>query len=244
MDQVIDINNATISFDMGWAEDGDIDLNYFDVLGTDRNEDTRYMRPKVRTMKEENVKFKYAQDLAREVHVQKGERYNTIVAGNFIFGDFIEAYLTEHDIKATHMHIATLSYSEANLISLKALMDNGYIEQLDIIISALFYGHERWKVIPMTYEMLDTYGRFQLSVVGHHMKVCIFETDEGEHIVISGSANLRSSGSIEQFTIEESEELYNFYLQSFEGVIKEYKTINKLVNHERAWKAINNEGEQ
>ena len=57
------------------------------------------------------------------------------------------------------------------------------------------------------------------------MKVCIFETHDGNHIVISGSANLRSAATLEQFTIEENEELYHFYEDAFLGMIDEYKTI-------------------
>jgi hypothetical protein len=47
------------------------------------------------------------------------------------------------------------------------------------------------------------------------------------YIVISGSANLRSSNCIEQFTITESEELYNFYKEWFESLRENYSILKK-----------------
>ena len=224
------------AFDLGagWAEDhltADM-LDAFnlgdkeeEVIDNDHQEDTRYIRPKLRSFSRKMVKFKYAQEAAQQMYVGKNERAMAIVAGNFIFGDFIEAYLTEHMIRAEKMYIATLSMNRDNLVSLQALMKNDYIGNLDILLSAYFYAHERWKFIPEMYEHLDMDNRFQMSVIGHHMKVCIFETHDGNHIVISGSANLRSAATLEQFTIEENEELYHFYEDAFLGMIDEYKTI-------------------
>ena len=54
-------------------------------------------------------------------------------------------------------------------------------------------------------------------------------------MVIHGSANLRSSGNIEQFTIEENPELYDFYEDLFENIINDCGTTaikrgNRLFN--------------
>jgi hypothetical protein len=56
--------------------------------------------------------------------------------------------------------------------------------------------------------------------------LCIFKTECGKSIVIHGSANLRSSSNIEQFVIEESENLYNFNKDFQQSIIDKYKTIN------------------
>lgn len=44
-----------------------------------------------------------------------------------------------------------------------------------------------------------------------------------------GSANLRSNGNIEQFTIEENAELYDFYDGIFSKIEEAYHTIKKPV---------------
>jgi hypothetical protein len=50
-----------------------------------------------------------------------------------------------------------------------------------------------------------------------------------------GSANLRSSGSIEQFTLEENENLFNFYDEQFKKILDRYATIRKPIRNSQAW---------
>ena len=82
-----------IDFDIGLD---DLDLSQFDVLDDDGGEEeqTRYIRPKVRPMRPERVKYGNAVRLAKELRLDFGARYDVIVSGDFIFGDFIEAFLT------------------------------------------------------------------------------------------------------------------------------------------------------
>ena len=92
------------------------------------------------------------------------------------------------------MTISTLSLSQDNIDSLANLLDWGYIDELNLIVSAYWFSHERWSLVPYCYERLDKEDKFQLAVAGIHTKTCQFETLGGKRIVIHGSANLRSSG--------------------------------------------------
>lgn len=199
--------------------------------------ETRYIAPKP-PVKGMPVLYDRAKDLARDLRVGNGERFNVIVSGNFIFGDFLHAYLTQHHIKAEKMTITTLSLSARNIDSLKRLMDLGYIGTLDMVLSIYFYGHERWQLIPHIYKSLDKDNRFQLAIAGIHTKIIFFETHEGQKIVIHGSANLRSSVNVEQFTIEENPELYDFYAEAFGKVMERYGTIKKPILCNDLWKII------
>ncbi len=93
--------------------------------------------------------------------------------------------------------------------------------------------------MPMIYEALDRKDRFQLAVAGIHTKTVQIETLGGRKIIIHGSANLRSSGNIEQITIEENEDLYDFYEGVFDNVLENYKTINKALRGKKLWKVMN-----
>jgi hypothetical protein len=53
-----------------------------------------------------------------------------------------------------------------------------------------------------------------------------------------GSANLRSSLNIEEFTIEENPQLYDFYRNVFAPVIDRYQTINKVIRVAPMWRII------
>ena len=53
-----------------------------------------------------------------------------------------------------------------------------------------------------------------------------------------GSSNLRSSGSLEQFCIEENPQLYDFYDEKFGEILEKYATIKKAINHRKLWNEI------
>nr|DAL21504.1 MAG TPA_asm: hypothetical protein [Caudoviricetes sp.] len=221
--------------DIGNFELPDINLNLMEFLPSDETEETRYTLPKVVPMKEDFVLYDNAQKMARELRLGFGERFDAFVSGSFIFGDFIEAYLTTQNACAKKMTISTLSMSQNNVDSLHTLMEKGYIEELNLIISVYFWGNERSSLIPYIYKQLDIGDRFQLAVAGVHTKTVHFETLGGRKIIMHGSANLRSSGNIEQFTMEENPELYEFYDDHFNRIIDKYATIRKPIRNSKAW---------
>lgn len=228
-----------LDIDFGNIQLPELDLDIFADGPEDEKQETRYMKPhRPDTWQQHEIMYDNAQKLARDLTLDRGMRANVIVAGSFIFGDFIEAYLTSHNAKAIRMTISTLSLSQENVDSLHNLMMNGYIDQLEMIISVFFFAHERRALIPYLYQKLDIDNRFQLAVCATHMKTIHFETLGGKKIVIHGSANLRSSANIEQFTIEENPALFDFYEDMSEKIIDRYKTINKPIRDSSLWDTI------
>lgn len=195
----------------------------------------RYQKNKeVKELPQGLVKYSNAKKLAKNTDLSKCSRYNCIISGNFIFGDYIEALLVEHDIKCTSMTISTLSMDQNNVDSLRNLFDGDYLDKLNLIVSDYFYSHERGSLIPYIYNNLDIEDRFQLAVAGSHTKICLMQFEDGRKVVIHGSANLRSSSNIEQFVIEVNEELYDFWLEYHEDILKEYYTINKNIKKQKS----------
>ena len=71
----------------------DIDLE----LGL-MNFDNRYQKAKrIHSLPEGMIKYSNAEKLAKSIDLDKKTRYNCIVAGNFVFGDFIEAFIVENN---------------------------------------------------------------------------------------------------------------------------------------------------
>lgn len=216
--------------------DLDLDLHKFN---------NRYQKSKqINELPKCMIKYSNALKLAKKVELKEGSRYNCIVAGNFVFGDFIEAFVVNNNAKCINMTISTLSLDQNNVDSLRNLITGGFVEELNLIVSDYFYSHERGSLIPYIYKELDIEDRFQLAVAGSHTKIAMFETSGGKKIVIHGSANLRSSSNIEQFIIEENKELYDFWLEYHNLIIKEYKTINKNTKRNKSlrgnklWQAV------
>ena len=215
------------------TDDFDID---FDIAESEnRIHKPKYKKP----LRDSQIKFKDAKKLASEIDLTVTPRVDCLISGKFIFGDFIEAYIVSNNIKCEKLVISTLSMSQNNVDSLRTLMEKNYVDQLDLIVSDYFFSHERQNLIPYIYEELDIDNKFQLAVARSHVKICFFKTLGGKKIVIHGSANLRSSDNIEQFTIEINESLYDFYDAFHASIIETYKTINKSVPHSEINKIFN-----
>lgn len=110
------------------------------------------------------------------------------------------------------------------------MLETGQVRKLNLIVSDMFFGHNRKTLIKMIYTLLDKEQfDFQLAVCRTHTKVTFFETEAGAKVVLHGSANLRSSDNLEQLAIEENETLHDFNKSYFDKIINHYKTINKSV---------------
>lgn len=232
----------------------DLNFNLDDFSGIEvdleDNFETRYIKPpQTKQTSEYFLKYENAEKLAKNIAITPDCRYFVIVNGSFIFGDFIEAIIIENNWKVKRLTISTLSMSENNVDSLAGLLEMNYVQELNLIISDHFFSHERGNLIPYIYEQLDVEGdRFQLAVAGTHCKKCLIETVCGKFVFMHGSANLRSSGNIEQFEIEEGKLIYDFNLEYQEAILEKFKTINKdvqdnlykkkSIRHKKLWDLI------
>ena len=205
--------------------------------------ESRINKPKkFRSTGSRRVKFKNAQKAAAYIKLmEEGERYFALLAGNFIMGDFIEAFLVQNQIQVKQMSISSLSMSQENVDSLELLMDKGYVDKLDLILSSYFFGHERHKegLIPYIYDQLDKGDRFQLAIAGTHTKNCLFETSLGNKYIIHGSANLRSSQCLEEMVFERSAAVYDWKKEWHDEILKKYKTINHEIRDSQLWETVN-----
>lgn len=133
------------------------------------------------------------------------------------------------------MTISTLSLSQNNVDSLVNLVEADYLQKLNLIVSDYFFSHERHDLVPYMYEELDKNDMFQLSVARVHTKICLIETECGKKITIHGSANLRTSGNVEQIVIERDVDLFDFNKSWHDEIIEKFKTINKTVTGSDLW---------
>jgi hypothetical protein len=225
MNKDINFNNElNIDFNI----DLDIDINVF--------EEKRYKIIKPKNKRIKKVNYKHAKNFAKEIIINKNTRYYSFIDGSFIMGDFIEAFLTTHK-KRAKITLSTLSLSLENIDSFANLIKAGYIAELNIIISDYFYSHEKNNIVRYMYEELDIENVFQLAVCRTHTKITLIEFDD-KKVVISGSANLRSSDNLEQVSIEENKELFLFNKEIHENIILEYKTINKSIKTKKLWQVV------
>lgn len=201
--------------------------------------DTRYCKPpKCREIPDRMLKYEYAQDLAKDIEIEKGCRYFVLISGNFIAGDFTEAIIVKNNWHVKRLTISTLSLHQGNVDSLVNLIEGNFVDEVNLIVSDYFFAHERGQLVKYIYKELDRGNIFQFAAAGTHCKITTIETHCGLKVVIHGSANMRSSGNIEQIQVEESAELFDFNQRTFESIIEKYKTINKSVRRKELWPTV------
>jgi hypothetical protein len=201
--------------------------------------ETRYIKPpRSKLIQDKHCRYDNALKLANEIEIVKDSRYYVEVNGTFIFGDFIEALFQANKWEAHRVVVSTLSMSMNNVDSLGNMVEWGWVDQLDLIVSDFFYSHERKMLIPYLYEKCDIGNKFQLAAARTHEKTVCIQTKCGLFIVMDGSANLRSSGNIEQFRIEENETLFNFVVSGQDRILAKFSTIDKSLNAKTTWQAV------
>lgn len=207
--------------------DLDLDFDIGDFTLIDDEEDARYLHPKMsRSAVYTSIDYSNAKLMADRVSLEPNTRTTVIVPGSFIFGDLLEAFVLHRGLDVREMYISTLSINEENADSLKNILLFSNLERLNILLSGYFYSNYKSTIVPYMYQELDVEERFQCAFCNTHMKIALMKAADGRCFVLHGSANMRSSSSLEQFDIEESPELYDFYQAAFDGLISKYKTIN------------------
>lgn len=223
--------NDDINFDVADFLSADDTALEFDIADFDLADigpvNTRYVKPRF-PRKPVAVNYDYARELAKDIQLYPGEQIHCIVGGNFIFGDLFEALLSVKNVIAKSMHVSTLSLSQNNIDSFRTLLEHGWTEHLTVAVSNYFYSHERNGMIPYMLQQLDIDDRFDMMVFRNHTKLTLMEIGN-IRLVMTGSANLRSSRSVEQFALQESKELYEFYRQWFDDRLADHSIIDKEV---------------
>jgi hypothetical protein len=227
MDLNIDADEFDFDLDM-FSEDDDSKLN---------QQKSKFARVK-RFKRPRMCKYKYAVDLVKDIGmIEDGEHINALVSGNFIAGDLIEAFLFENKLVAEEILIATLSMSRENVDSLKNIQDFRLYGKMGIIISDFFFSHERKKGIEDIIKNLSN-GKFALAVAGIHTKITLIKTECERHIVIGGSANLRSSMNIEQITLDNCPVQYAFHRKWMTKILNEYQATHHMLRRGELWDTL------
>jgi hypothetical protein len=187
------------------------------------------------------LSYDHAQKLTDEMGgaILAGERVDALVSGSFVFGDFIEALCVTLDVLVKRMTISTLSLAPENVVSLSNLIKGDYLRHLDIVVSDYWYSHQK-RNVPYVLEYLagDPRCPFRLAVAGTHTKFVLIETEAGQKIVMHGSANLRSSKSVEYLTIESCDALYDFHVAWHDRILGAYEVKPKAIRHGNLWRTI------
>ncbi len=137
-----------------------------------------------------------------------GERTHCALRGDFVLCDIIPAIIQARG-RCPDLLIATLGLSTANAEVLGSLRSRDLVGKLTIVCSHYFAQVDK----ATTYREVKTrlQGLATIITTRCHAKVICLPTASGDHFVLEGSSNLRSSDNTEQLVIFNDAELDAFH---------------------------------
>lgn len=188
----------------------------------------RKPRP-IPAVKDKYIKFRYADNFIEEMPIpMDGESIYALVSGSFIYGD-IMLPIAEKIGGHARLDICTLSMGQENIDMIAEMFELNLITEFNLIISDFFYAHEKkhgglWNYL---FENLAKYN-IRVSVASVHTKIIMLKNPYFD-LVLSGSANLRSSANMEQFELQNDNEFWEWQKEWQEQIHEKYNVIKKPI---------------
>ena len=224
------------------------DLSCFDLTrlpGSDGLDTRVYNKP--RLYRPKACCYEHAEQFAADIELGNDREVFAFVSGNFVFGDFMEALVDLGKLSVRRMSVMTLSMNDENIDSMRNILEWEEVERLDLVLSDYWYAHERKQggLVDYLFDELDLDGlELHVAFAGVHCKTWCVETRAGNHLTVHGSANLRSSGNIEQVHISPDAGLFAFADGVTRDIIDAYDVVNqdarkrKSIRRSRLWQAV------
>lgn len=156
----------------------------------------------------QHIRPENAAGILPHLPVSPDDRTHCLLRGDFVLCDLIPTILEARGA-CPHLRIATLGLSIANADALACLVERGRVGALTLAVSHYFAQIDRAIVFRAVEARLAHVAR--LTVKRTHAKVICLPTAAGDHFVIEGSANLRSSDNLEQMLITNDPETHDFH---------------------------------
>lgn len=137
-----------------------------------------------------------------------GEITHAILRGDFVLGDALPALLGFVG-PCAHLRVATLGLSVKNAETLRALVETKAVARVTLVCSHYFAALNKLDTFHAVCAVLA--GVAEMKVARCHAKIICLQNTRGDAFVFEGSANLRSSATIEQLTIFNDAALHDFH---------------------------------
>lgn len=147
-----------------------------------------------------------ADDLVQALPRSEAESVHALLSGEFVLGDVVDRVRALHG-EPRALWIATLSVGLPNIATLRAACDAGV--QVTLLVSHYFQSAEHELYAALERAIADAPG-LRLIVGRLHAKVLLFDY-EGWPLTLTTSANLRSSGNLEQLDAFAAPPLFFFH---------------------------------
>lgn len=158
---------------------------------------------------------------------EEGESQVYITHGGFSSIAFV-IWIAEQT-KINYLFASTLRIGIKQAQILDRLKKSGQLDDVTLLFGGAMkenceHGRE-YRYLTRTHEIFAD-NNWKMYMSNNHSKVMLFDTADGKY-VIETSSNLNENPRIEQFRVEKSAELFDFYKSFFEVVMSECKEIKR-----------------
>jgi hypothetical protein len=133
-----------------------------------------------------------------------------LMGDDFNAWEIVPAMLELCGAPASRLFIATLGFNKPMVKHLAELVEARAIEESWLLCSHYFQATDK----PLYRHAVDTLAdcgpRAKINFARSHAKILCMEID-GRHFVMEGSANLRNCNNVEQITLTQSRDLFDFH---------------------------------
>jgi hypothetical protein len=148
-----------------------------------------------------------------------------LMDGNCVFLDFILAiifYKEKMGYELKDIYLTSLSLNSSTFDKINSKLQN---IKINLLISSYWLTVDKSSILE-TYYRQGLLKNYNIGYYRNHTKIVLLEfknKDITEYYTLSGSANLRSSNTLEQFVIIEDQEIHNFNKEWISDLIKNYR---------------------
>lgn len=153
------------------------------------------------------------------------ESFVYITSGGFSSIAFIVWIAGQTRIKSLFASTLRVGVRQAQMLD--GLRNDGRLDKVNLLVGGAMKDnceHNRgYGYLEQITDIFNANG-WTVNMYNNHSKVMLFDTDAGK-FVIESSSNLNENPKVEQFRLEKSAELFDFYSSFFRGIRDEYKKI-------------------
>jgi hypothetical protein len=119
-------------------------------------------------------------------------------------------------VKINELTVSSLRIGEKHIKRLDELYRNGRLGKARFIVAQMIGEMRSERKSTAVLMDITFHNGWQLKHLNNHSKILLMDTDQGKYVVET-SSNLNQNPKIEQYTMERSSELYDWYYGFFTG---------------------------
>jgi hypothetical protein len=144
-----------------------------------------------------------------ELPTKNGQTLHAVISGTYALWQLVPALVERSGDTIDELLIATLSFSKQNAAEILGLIDGGQVKSFGLLVSKYFKCANRHIydcLVPQLHERKQPACAMRI-----HCKIILLKMTRGEAYTVESSANLRSSGNVEQFCLTRCPKLHAFH---------------------------------